>query len=416
MTNKQSRLYRGWIVVAACLLISVVTFGIRYSYGIFFKSLEADFGWSRGLTSGVYSGYALLCSVFAVLGGWSLDRYGPRRVMVLTGFFTGLSLLLSSYANSLWHLFFTYSLLLAAGTGATYTITMTIASGWFARRRGLALGIVGSGAGVGIIVMMPIASYLVTVYGWQGAYFMMGLAALVIAIPSALLLSRVSGALPAGEQLVPSHPVTLGAQPVNDPEDFSVFQAVRTGNFWLLFFIWFLYSFCLHLVLTHLAPHITDLGISAMTAASILSLLGGTSIPGRIFMGRVSDTIGRKQAAIISALLMAGAMVLFAWGSTLPLLYLAGAIFGLFYGGIDPPVVALIGDVFGLRHMGVILGVLIVGWSAGAAAGPTLGGYVFDVQGDYFVAFLAGAAAMTLAAAFIILVRRPPGVYEQLGR
>ena len=237
MTNKQSRLYRGWIVVAACLLISVVTFGIRYSYGIFFKSLEADFGWSRGLTSGVYSGYALLCSVFAVLGGWSLDRYGPRRVMVLTGFFTGLSLLLSSYANSLWHLFFTYSLLLAAGTGATYTITMTIASGWFARRRGLALGIVGSGAGVGIIVMMPIASYLVTVYGWQGAYFMMGLAALVIAIPSALLLSRVSGALPAGEQLVPSHPVTLGAQPVNDPEDFSVFQAVRTGNFWLLFFI-----------------------------------------------------------------------------------------------------------------------------------------------------------------------------------
>ncbi len=153
-----------------------------------------------------------------------------------------------------------------------------------------------------------------------------------------------------------------------------------------------------------------------MTAASILSLLGGASIPGRIFMGRVSDTIGRKQAAIISALLMAGAMVLLAWGSTLPLLYLAGAIFGLFYGGIDPPVVALIGDVFGLRHMGVILGVLIVGWSAGAAAGPALGEYAFDVQGDYFVAFLAGAAAMTLAAAFIILVRRPPGVYEQPGR
>ena len=404
---KKDRIYYGWIVVAVCLFIGVVSFGIRYSYGVFFKSLEQDFGWSRALTSGIFSIYMLLCCIFAILGGWLLDRYGPRVIIILMGFFTGFSLILTSYANSLWHLFITYSVLLAIGTGPTYTVTMATASRWFVKSRGLAVAIIGSGAGLGIIVMTPIAAHLVSSHGWQTAYFIIGLVALFTISPCALLLRKsppIVTALPDSEKLATSNLATSQEQPQNQPEDFSLPQAAKTKNFWLVFFVWLLYSLCLHLVLTHLVPHAIDLGISSMKAAAILTLLGGTSIPGRLLMGRVSDIIGWKQGSIISALFMAGAMALPVGGSNLWTLYLFGIIFGLSYGAIDPPIVALIGDVFGLRHIGVIMGALVVGWSAGAAIGPALAGYIFDVNGNYVFAFLVGVVAMIVAAVLIFSV------------
>jgi len=407
---KKDRFYYGWIVVAACLGIGIVSYGIRYSYGVFFKSLEQDFDWSRTLTSGVFSVYMLLCCVFAILGGWALDRYGPKIVVILMGFFTGLSLLLASYTNSQWQLFISYSFLLAVGTGPTYTVTMATASRWFTDKRGLALAIVGSGAGFGIIVMAPLATYLISGYGWQTAYFVIGIIALCTMIPFALPLRKAPVAVattPDEESLETPRPTTLQEQHLKKQGDFSLPQATKTRNFWLLLFVWLLNSFCLHLVLTHLAPHAIDLGISPMKAAALLTLLGGTSIPGRLIMGRVSDTIGRKQAGIISALCMAGAMLLLALGSDLWILYLFSTIFGFFYGGLDPPIIALIGDIFGMRNIGLIVGVTTVGWSAGAAIGPVLAGYIFDVSGSYFFAFLAGAVGMLIATVLLLLVTRP---------
>lgn len=405
---KKDRIYYGWIVVATCLFIGTIIYGIRYSYGVFFKPLEQDFDLSRTLTSGVFSVHMLLCCVFAILGGWALDRYGPKIVVILMGFFTGLSLILSSYTSSPWQLFFSYSFLLAIGTGPTYTITMATASRWFADRRGLALAIVGSGAGLGLIVMTPIAAYLISGYGWQTAYFIIGIIALCTITPCALLLRKTTATvttLPDNE-LETTNSITPQKRHQNQQDSFSLLQAAKTKNFWLLFFVWLLYSFCLHLVLTHLTPHAIDLGISSMKAAALLTLLGGTSIPGRLVMGRLSDTIGRKQAGIISALGMAGAMLLLALGSDWWTLCVFGVIFGLSYGGIDPPVVALIGDIFGMSHIGVIIGVLVVGWSAGAAIGSALAGYIFDVSGSYFFAFLAGAIGMLIASLLILLLTR----------
>ena len=129
---KKERLYYGWMVVLACLIIAIISWGIRYSYGVFFKSLEQDFGWGRALTSGLFSVYMLLCCIFAMLGGWALDRYGPRVVVIQMGIFTGLSYILTGYASSDWHIFISYSFLLAVGTGPAYTMVMATASKWFA--------------------------------------------------------------------------------------------------------------------------------------------------------------------------------------------------------------------------------------------------------------------------------------------
>lgn len=109
-------------------MVAVIGLGTRYSFGVFFKSLENEFGLTRGATSGVFSIYMVLCCVFAVLGGRALDRYGPKIVVFLMGSFTGLSLLLTSQINSAWQLFISYGLLLSLGTGAIFTVVNSTAS------------------------------------------------------------------------------------------------------------------------------------------------------------------------------------------------------------------------------------------------------------------------------------------------
>ena len=90
----------------------------------------------------------------------------------------------------MWQLFISYNLLLAIGTGLAYTVTSASISRWFVKRRGLALAIVGSGVGLGIVIMTPVAAHLVSSYGWQTAYFIIGLVALCTIIPCALPLRK----------------------------------------------------------------------------------------------------------------------------------------------------------------------------------------------------------------------------------
>jgi len=398
--------FYGWVVVIACVIIMTIVFGTRYSFGVFFKSIETEFDLTRGATSGVFSVYMLLCCIFALLGGWTLDRYGPRIVARLMGVFTCLSLLLTSQANSPWQLFISYSLLLAIGTGAAYTVSMSTTSRWFDKKRGLALGIVGSGAGLGTVLMAPFATYLISNFGWSMSFMVMGPIALILLISPSVLLKKDPheiGALPDGVK--PNAGETQIQGNNTQPTDFSLLQAARTSSFWFLGFVWLLFSLCIHLVLVHIVPHATDIGISAMEAAVALSLIGGISIPGRLLMGWVSDKIGRKVTGIICALLQTGAMVGLIWSQELWMLYIIAVVYGFGYGGFDPPVVALIGDIFGLRSIGIIMGALVIGWSIGAFIGPLIGGLIFDAYNSYSLAFATGALAMAVAGLLLALIR-----------
>lgn len=409
LSRIKDRLFYGWIVVIASFVINAIVFGTRYSFGVFFKSLESQFDLTRAATSGIFSVYMVLSCAFAMLGGWALDKYGPRIITAAMGLFAGLSLLLTSQVNSPWQLFISYSLLLAIGTGALYTVVMATISRWFDKKRGLALGIAGSGVGLGTVVMAPFATYLISNFDWRIAFIVIGLiAGLVTSLLSLLLRKEPKeiGLLPDG---VKPDSGKTGVEVKKDstpPVSFSLVQASRTRNFWLFWAIWLLWALGLHLVLTHIVPHATDMGISATDAALVLSLIGGISIPGRLTMGMVSDRIGRKVSAVICALLQAGALVLLIWSQDLWLFYVFAAAYGFGYGGLDPPTLALIGDVFGLRSLGVIMGALVVGWGIGAAIGPAVGGLIFDVTKSYFMAFIIGALAMLVAALFVALIKQ----------
>lgn len=407
--------YYGWVIVVLCLLLITNTYGIRFSFGVFFKSLEQDFDLTRALTSGIFSVYMLLGSVFALVGGWMADRYGPRIVLLIMGGFTFLGLVLSSQVVTLWHLFLSYSLLVGIGTGPTYVVATSIATRWFQKRRGLALAIVTCGVGLGSILLAPVAAYLIENYDWRFSFIIIGLIALVIMIPCSLFFKK-----PPSEVIVFSETKSQEAIAPNSFEapkeatEFSLSRALRNRNFWLIGSIWFCYSFCLFTIMTHIVPYAIDSGIAPMQAASILSVLGFASMPVRIVMGIVSDKFGRKLAGLIGAVLMVAAMVLLIQSSSLWMLYIFAVVFGAAYGGLSPSTTAIVGDTFGVRHIGTIIGTLEIGWMLGAAIGPALAGYIFDTTGKYFLAFLVGIVASLIIVVLFLLIKTPTAKIKEL--
>lgn len=402
----RGRLFYGWVVVASCLLIATTLFGIRFSFGVFFKSLETEFDWTRAATSALFSLYMILCIVVAILGGWASDKYGPKRVVLAMGAITGLSLLLTGRVESTWQLYFTYSFLLALGTGSAYTIVMSAGSRWFLRNRATVLGIIGAGGGLGTMLLAPVTAWLISVYDWRSAYLALGIVAWVVIIPSALLLKKDPqeiGAQPDGGPIS----TTSGPAEPADTEEFSLTGFLKSRSFWLFFIIWLAYSFCLHMVMTHIVPRAEDLGIAPVQAAAILSVLTAVGIPSRILIGRVSDRINKRIIGIALALLHTVAMLWLMSCTQLWMFFLFAVIYGLAYGGLDPPVIALIAEIFGLRRIGVIIGILGVGWGLGAAMGSYLSGLIFDLTGSYQFAFLSGALIMVLAAICIYGLRTP---------
>ena len=133
--DSRNRIFYGWIVVVSFLLIGIVLYGTVQSFGVFFKSIESAFSITRAATSAVVSTHTVLAGVAAFITGWLLDKYGPKRVVLLMGFFTGLSLILTSFTSSPWQLFVTYGVLLPLGTGAVYVVSTSVISRWFNKRR-----------------------------------------------------------------------------------------------------------------------------------------------------------------------------------------------------------------------------------------------------------------------------------------
>ena len=405
--NFRDKLFYGWVVVAVFFVIGITLYGIQFSFGIFFKSIESEFNLTRTATSAISSANLLLAGICAFFAGWALDRYGPRVVVLLMGILTGLSLSLTSQTNALWQLFITYSLMLAMGTGPLYVVPMSAVSRWFDKKRGLALALASLGIGLGMVVMAPFATYAITKFDWRTAYLVIGLITWLVVIPLSRLLKkdpREIGALPDGEKSCARE--AKSEESSVQPVDSSLLPIFQTRSFWILLPIWFLFASCLFLVLTHLVPHVTDIGFSAGEAAAVLSLIGMASIPGRLVMGVASDRIGRKSAIIICTLLQSGAMVWLIWAQALWMFYLFAVVFGFAYSGFGSSMAAIIGDTFGLGQIGTIFGLLEAGFGIGAAIGPTMGGLIFDISHSYTIAFLIGAVVMLVATLLVTLIRR----------
>lgn len=406
----KDKFFYGWVIVLVGVIVSAVLIGSRQSYGVFFKSIESDFGLSRTVTSGIFSVNMAFSAVFAALGGWALDKFGPKWTIAAMGFFTGLSLIISSQIHSVWWLYLTYSFIMAMGTGEAYTVVVGFVSRWFQRKRGLALGISTTGGGVGSLIFAPFASYLIVTFDWRIGYIIMGVIALVVVISVSLLLKgypREMGLLPDGIT-ADTNATAVEARKEVKQGGFSLKEAMKTRQFWFMFMIWVFQATAVYIVTTHIVPYATDVGISHIAAATIISVMSVFNIVGGLTAGALSDAFGRKSVSIISALLGAGSLLWLMWMPTdIWLLFVIAVLFGIPFGGIATIVSAMAADIFGIYRIGVIMGVIGIAWFIGATIGPIIGGVIFDIHKSYFLAFLVAAICMVIIILFLAMLSKP---------
>ena len=400
--------FYGYVVVAAAFIIMLLMYGTFYSFGIFFKPLLEEFGWTRAMTSGPYSLCMFLLGFLGIPAGRLTDRFGSRLVMTASGLFLGLGYLLMSQVSDIWQLYLVYGVIIGIGMSGSFVPMLSTVARWFVKRRGLMTGIVVAGIGVGIMIMPPIANSLISSYGWRTAYSIVGAIALVFIVLAAQFLRRdpsQMGLLPYGENEVKQE----GS--ISEATGLSLGEAIHTRQLWLFFATLFSFGFVMQVIMVHIVIYAIGLGISAINAANILAIIGGISIVGRIAIGSAADRMGNKPALIIALVLLSGALLWLQLAEEMWMLYLFAAILSLAYGGIaalESPVVAWL---FGMKAHGVIFGVAVFGYTTGGTIGPVLAGRIFDIAGSYQIAFLL-SAALAIVAFILAWLLRPIGRKE----
>ena len=327
----------------------------------------------------------MLIGVGAIFLGSFNDRFGPRRLMTFGGMLAGTGYILMSRVNSVWQLYFFHGIIAGIGLSGTDVVLLSTTARWFVKRRGTMSGIVKVGTGVGILVVPIIAAWLISLYQWRNTLVIMGSALFIWVVFCAQFLRRNPsqlGLLPDGEASGPGPAVPL------TESGLSFKQACSTRRFWMLCGAYFVVLFCTNTVIVHIAPYAVDLGLAASFAAAVLSIIGGSSIIGRLVMGIVNDRIGSQRAVIICFIIF---IVSFSWlqfSRDTRGLFLFAMVYGFSHGGFYAILSPTVAEFFGTRSHGLLLGSVIFIGSVGGAIGPIVTGRIFDTMSSYQAAFL----------------------------
>jgi len=391
--------YYGYLVAAACFSIQAVGIGTYISFGIFFKYLIAEFGWSRALLSGAHSLTLLVAGFLGIFVGRLNDRYGPRIVMTVTGFLFGLGLTLMSMLREVWQLYLFYGLIVGMGMSSVDVIALSTTARWFVRKRGLMTGIVKVGTGTGQLLVPIAAGMLIVTFGWRDSYIVIGLTGMFLLIGVGQLLRRD----PAFMGVLPDGDVERGGRGIiSEERGMALNEAVRTRSFWTICFTNLVAVSCLMVVMLHIVPHATDMGVPVMVAAGILSTIGGVSMVGRFVTGMFIDLLGNRRSMIICFVLLISALLWLQVARELWMLYLFAAVYGLAHGGFFTVISPIVAEYFGVKSHGVLFGIAVFSGTIGGALGPILAGHIFDVTKSYSLAFWIITALAAIGLGLIL--------------
>ncbi|MEH2483070.1 MFS family permease [Nitrobacteraceae bacterium AZCC 2146] len=416
--------FYGWIIVAITFVTMAIGVNARTSFSLFFPPILKEFGWDRGVTAGAFSFGFLISAVMSPLMGKLMDRAGPRAVMELGVGLMAAGLLLAPLTTQPWHLYLTIGVLVGAGSICLgYSGQSLFLPNWFSRKRGLAVGVAFAGVGIGSITVLPWVQLMIEQTGWRTACTAMGIVVLVVLVPINLLLRKRPqdmGLLPDGDQAPTASvkPVSNVVDPVWASVDWTLARAVRTARFWWLALGLFggLYSW--YAVQVHQTKYLLDIGFSPSVAAWALGMVSLFGVPGQIFLGHLSDRIGREWIWSVSGLGFAicfAALIALQYAPSLVLVYVMVISQGLLGYGVTSIMGAVVAEIFQGEHFGSIFGTLMLAALAGGAAGPFVTGALHDHYGTYTLAFSIGIA-VSLAAAAAIWMASPGKVRAVAGR
>jgi len=389
-----------WKIAAAGVLLQM-TLGSVYAWSVFRTPLATQFGWSIPQITLTFTITILALSCAAFAGGLLLNRSGPRVVAVTGGVLYGLGVMLASFTERLEWLYVTYGLIGGLGLGLGYIVPVAVLLKWFPDRRGFITGIAVGGFGAGALVTAPIATVLIERVGVLSTFAWLGLAYL-IAAPLAGWFMRNPR---AGEVL---YDQALRSPLRQTNANFTLRQALRTRQWWILWLILFLNVTAGISLISQQAPLYQELaGVSAAVAAGMVGLASIGNALGRVFWAWSSDHLTRRSTFMLLFLIQVALFwILPAMGSVAVLTLVAFVILSCFGGGFGT-MPASVTDYFGPQNVGPIYGLMLTAWGLASLCGPMLLAGMREATGSYEDALHIIAALMALSVLLPCMLRSP---------
>ena len=403
--------FYGWVIIAVTFVTMAIGVNARTAFSLFFPPVIAEFGWGRGVTAGTFSFGFVASAAVSPLIGRMMDRFGPRAVMELGVALMGGGLLLAPLTSQPWHLYLTIGVLVGAGSVCLgYSGQSLFLPNWFVRRRGMAIGLAFAGVGVGSVTLLPWVQLMIEQTGWRTACTAMGILVFVVLVPINLLLRKRPediGLLPDGAAAPTAtspKPVSNVVDPVWAGTDWTLSRALRTARFWWIAIGYFSGLYIWYAVQVHQTKFLLDIGFSSSVGVWALGVVSLLCIPGQIFLGHVSDRIGRERVWAISCLGFAicfAVLIALKYFPILPLVYLMVLAQGALGYGLTSVIGPVVLEIFQGKHYGSIFGTVMIAVLAGGAAGPWATGLLYDLSGSYTLAFCIGIVVSVLSAVAI---------------
>jgi MFS family permease len=399
--NERHLGYYGWRVVLAACLGLMGGFGslFVYTFTVFVKPLGSQFGWNRESVSLGFAIAAMTVGLSSPLIGRLIDRLGPRRIILpcITVFGCGVASLALLHSG-LWQFYLTCFVIGVVGNGAAHLAYARSISTWFERSLGTALAFVMVGAGLGAMILPVIAQSVVSRSGWRAAYFSLGVLALLLGLPLSWRFIVERG--PAQKQSPVAH------------SGVSWQQGTRSIPFWIIVAVLFVSSISMNGAITHLSALLTDRGISPGSAAFCASILGGSSVLGRIGTGWLLDRFFGARVAFIVSLVTAVGILLLAKANSFAAGSVAAAFIGIGAGGEAAITPYLLTRYFGLRAFSTLYGLTWTFYAAAGATGPVILGHAFDATGSYAFLLVILAGALSVAATLNLVLPKYPDLSQ----
>jgi len=388
-----------WSAVGAGFAVLFVCTGVNQSFGILFKPILNEFGGDRGTLSFAATASLLVYALSQLFFGPLIDRFGPRRVMLPSMALMVLGTALVSTAGSPWQMTLLYGVVAAVGYTGTGILPVSVyVARWFPGRGGFPMAVAATGFSLGHLVFTQVAAHAAEAMGWRRTYLLLAVL-LLIGLAAFAVWLREPPRLPVAS----GPPETAAAQ----SGSLNRRAAMATAAFWWMTAAYIGCGFTDFLIVTHLAPFASDLGLGQARAANALSLLAAANIAGILGAGSASDRLGTRRAlAITYGLRAASLCFLFLVRETWEL-YLFAVLFGATFFTTAPLSSAFVGELFGPRHQGSIFGAANMFHHFGAALGAYAGGLAFDLTQSYRGVFIA-SAVLVAASAAVTAVPRPP--------
>jgi sugar phosphate permease len=404
--------YYGWFIVGLSFIAYLVASAIRSAPAVLIHPLEAEFGWGRTAISSAASLNLLIYGFMAPVGGWLLDRFGPRRVILWCLATIAVAVSGTMLVRELWQFLVVWGIVLGVATGITPSLAASVTSRWFIARRGLALGILSNANAAGQAIYLPLLMAVIVSSGWRAALMTIVVAAVVLlpAIwlglhdkPSDIGLEPFKDGT---EIVVPAGQAVRLQDTAHTPDDPTFSEVFRNSTFWLLSGCFFVCGVTANgLVGTHMIPHAVERGIAEVTAATAFGIMGLASFIGTTGAGWLVDRVDARKVLSAAYFLRGISLFVLPFVTDSLGLFVFAVLYGLDWFATGPATTAILVNTFGQQKIGRLFGLVFVSHQIGAAVAAVAGGWAYMQFGEYFYAFLIGAFMGLLAAGLALTIR-----------